>query len=470
MENKKFLKNIIKVVSSNICIILSGIFVGFVIPKIMGATNYGNYKIFSLYLSYIGLFNLGFVEGIYLKYGGIEYEKIDKEKFRTYTKVLFFTEIFLTALIFLFAILFLKDNYKLIFIFIAISIVPKIMTGYYQFISQMTSRFNELSFRNLINSILTIFVIVLLYFLYKIGTFENLNYSVYIILTILIFYILMLWYIKTYKDITIGNSLKIRDVKVEIKEFIILGFPLLISNLIGTLILSMDRQFVSLLFETEIYGVYSFAYNIIALAMTAVTAVSSVLYPTLKKKTSNEIINIYDKLMKNMMIIIFALLGGFYILIPIISKFLPSYIDSIEILRVIFPTIAIQSAITLIIHNYYKVFQQTNIIFKQSIVILMLSILANAVAYSIFKTPIAISVASVIIMYIWYIISEYKLKKEYKLKTCKNFIYMNIMISLFYFTTTIDNKLIGIILYIISYLIITIIFFIYKKQKIYMFN
>ena len=65
-KRNKFIQNFIVVLISNGLTILSGILVGFIIPKIMGVTDYGYYKTFTLYSSYIGLFHFGFIDGIYL--------------------------------------------------------------------------------------------------------------------------------------------------------------------------------------------------------------------------------------------------------------------------------------------------------------------------------------------------------------------------------------------------------------------
>jgi len=48
----KFIKNVLKIAISNIFIILSGVVSGFFLPKLLGVTDYGFYKIFNLYITY----------------------------------------------------------------------------------------------------------------------------------------------------------------------------------------------------------------------------------------------------------------------------------------------------------------------------------------------------------------------------------------------------------------------------------
>ena len=80
----KFIKNVLKIAISNIFIILSGVVSGFFLPKLLGVTDYGFYKIFNLYITYGVFFDLGISNGIYLLYGGYKRAELPKETFRFY--------------------------------------------------------------------------------------------------------------------------------------------------------------------------------------------------------------------------------------------------------------------------------------------------------------------------------------------------------------------------------------------------
>ena len=98
-------------------------------------------------------------------------------------------------------------------------------------------------------------------------------------------------------------------------------------------------------------------------------------------------------------------------------------------------------------------------IFIKGIVTIVISFVANLIAYLIFKIPLAISVASIITMLIWYFYVEYFFVKKYKVKTAKNIIYMVISMGIFYGVTFIENVFIGFGIHIISYLLVTYLFF-----------
>ena len=74
----KTLKNFIRVLSSNTIVLLSGMITGMMIPNILSVESYSSLKTYTLYLSYVGIFHLGYVDGLYLKYGGRSYHNIDK--------------------------------------------------------------------------------------------------------------------------------------------------------------------------------------------------------------------------------------------------------------------------------------------------------------------------------------------------------------------------------------------------------
>lgn len=454
--NNEFRKNVIKVALSNIVTILSGILVGFFIPKLMGPTNYGLYKIYSLYLTYIGLFNIGFVEGIYIKYGGVDYGKLDKKEFRMFTRFLFYVEVVFTIIVFGISFFLVSRTYSIIFCLLGLSIIGKIMTGYFQFVSQLSSRFKELAFRNIINAILTILNVLFLFTLYKLRVYNLLDFRVYIVLTILIQLLLFSWYCYTYKDIIFGESYLIKDNKKSILNLIKIGSPLLIANLIGTLVLSMDRQFISILFDNSTYGVYAFAYNILTLIITAISALSTVLYPSLKRKERDNIICSYYMFSKVTLVVVFLLLSSYYLMIPIINYFLSDYSGAIAILKVIYPIIVFQSLVTIVIHNYFKALEKTNLIFIQSVITLFFSIVLNFIFYKIFGTAISISYASVIIVIIWYLVSEISLLKG--LKNIHSHVYIIIMLICFLYEPS-NIWYINFIIYVILYLILTMLFF-----------
>lgn len=456
------LKDIFNVSVSNITILLSGVLVGFLLPKIIGVTDYGYYKTYTLYATYVGMFHFGISDGIYLKYGGKDYETLDRDKFRYYSRTFMLIEAIIAVALAFFSALAFENEYRFIFLFLSIYLLFHNITSYYQSISQATSRFDELSGRNILQSVLISIAVIGLWIVHRyIGT--ELTYRSYIILYSFIIVALALWYMSTYRDITFGKSSIAGSTRKDIPYFIRIGFPLMLANLCSSLILTLDRQFVNILYDTDTYAIYAFAYNMLSLVTTATSAIATVLYPNLRRTEESKLKKQYSSLVGVILCVVFACLIIYFPLNLFVKWFLPKYIDSLEIFRVIFPGLAISSAITIVMHNYYKTLGINFKFFIKTVITLAVSAAANVVAYYTVGTTVSISWASIITMIFWYILVEVYFVRNYKIRWIRNFSYMIIMMITFYVITMIQNQWIGMGIYFVAFVLFT---FLLLKEEV----
>ncbi len=456
-KHNRTLVSIIQVSASNIIRLLAGIFVGFLLPKVIGVTNYGIYKTFTLYCSYVSIFSFGFADGIYLKYGGINYEEINKNDFRTYSRVYIAIQAIVTFIGIIISSCWFDITAKVVFIFTALYLFSANVTGYYQYISQITRRFKELSYRNIIYSVITILGICFLFFLYKIND-SYISYFWYMLFYITTCYALTIWYILTYKDLLFGKASPLKVCTSNIFNCIKIGIPLAISNLCLSMLLSIDRQFVNLLYDIDTYSVYAFAYNMLSLITTAMAAISTVIYPSMKRENGKKVVRFYDTFVAIILSLTFACIAVYYPLSWFVPWFLPKYSNSLIIFKIILPGLSIQSVITIVIHNYYKIDGKSTSFFVKSLIVLLLSIIANFVAYYCFKTTISISIASIIIMMFWYFILDFYYLKHYKTNSLKNYLYIILMGIVFYIFPS-KEWWYSLIIYCFFYFTITYLFY-----------
>ena len=73
--DKKLQKGIFAVLLANIINVIFSLATNFLLPKYLSVESYAAIKEFQLYVSYVGLFHFGFVDGIYLKSGGKDLNK-----------------------------------------------------------------------------------------------------------------------------------------------------------------------------------------------------------------------------------------------------------------------------------------------------------------------------------------------------------------------------------------------------------
>lgn len=467
LNKKKTLKNIIMIMMSNCVTVLSGVLVGFLIPKIMGDIDYSRYKTFTLYVSYIGVLHFGICDGIYLKYAGKSYDELDKKQFGAFTKTLFLLETIISVLVIFVALIFLPGYYKVTIALVGINILAVNVVTYYELISQLTSRFKLVSMRNVVRSSVSIIVVLVLFLIYLLKGFSP-KYYLYTAIVVGINIILAIWYMITYRGITFGKFDKIKSHKNIIKQLFRIGIILLLSNFVSQIIYIIDQQCVSLLFSEQEYGIYAFAYTMVNLLTVATSAIATVLYPLLSTTDEESAKKNYGKLNSYMIIFVSLAMFIYYPLHWFVGVFLSDYVSSLEIFRVILPGIALSSTITVIKSNYYKKLGHIPRFLVYSIVILIISIIANLIAYAIFKTMLSISIASVVTHAIWYIISDLFLAKKYKVNWIKNVIYLILIIFSYYIVYLVPNIYVGGIAYLVLYMIITLLFF--NKELLEAFN
>lgn len=463
---KQFLKNTTIVLISNIISIISGILVGFIIPKIMGVSEYGYYKTFTLYSSYIGLLHFGFVDGIYLKFAGKSFEELEKERFRTYTRFLFGIEFAVLLIVISISLFFLNTNYFFLILLIGLNIFATNVITYYEFLSQITMRFKRTTIRNIIRCVLNTLSIVTLYLLYHFGVIQTVYSYIYIVIVLSISYILAIWYIVSYKDITFGKGTTLKEEKDNILFFFKVGVPLLLSNLVAQLLFVVDQQFVNVVFDNDTYSLYAFAYNLISLITVATSAVSTVLYPTLKRINTNTITDNYSKLNSYLMIAVALCLFSYYPFVFVIKYFLPKYSDSLQAFKIILPGLLLSSSISVIKYNCYKVFGLVNNYFFKSLIVLILAIGADLLVYFIFKNTSTISMVSIVVLFLWYILAEEYFVRHYKAKWVKNGLYAIIVIAMFYGISFINPMYIGMIVYLFSYIAVTLIMYLKELREL----
>lgn len=454
-ENNGVLYHIILIAFSNILIAAAGVLNGFVLPKVMEVTEYGFYKIFSLYASYITLLHFGFIDGIYIVFAGKRFDELDKLSFRCYSRLLLLIESFLTLIVIGISF-FLPGQYKFIFIMLSLNIVSMNYILYLQYISQVTERFNELSWRNIVKAGLNVICAVTLFLLFRFSKYQTTS-KLYICIYSSINIILAFWYVITYRELVFGKARKFSEETKEILSLFKIGFPYTIASLLASLILTIDRQFVSILFTTEEYAIYAFAYNMVALITTAISAISTVLYPYLKKK-SEEVGKTLPRIRDAISILISLMLLSFFVLVYIVQWILPKYTNSLQIFYVILPALLFSTVITLSLVNYFKILKKQRIYLIISAITVLLSIGANYIAYYFYGTMESISWASFIVSVIWYLISCFYFWWKEKVPFLKNFFYLSFMSITFYLIGYFFKSWVGLIVYCSLFIIITLMF------------
>lgn len=437
-------KNILKIFSANFFNTISAIIVGLIIPSILSLDSYASVKTYSLYISYIGFLHLGFIDGMYIKYGGKDIEDVDKGVLKYEHRVFINIQIFMTLIFLVISII----NKDFIIFLMSISIIPINTLSFHKFFYQATGQFEKFTKINYIYSAIYLLINIILIFLIK----SN-NYILYIMTTIvaniIVFINLEVRFWSEYKNIHIKCT---KDIMNNIK----VGFYILLANLSVLLFYGIDRWFVKIFYSNENFSYYSFAISMLSIVNLLVGSISIIFYNYLAKGENKEKI----KKLK----IYFLIIGGitsiaYFGLALIVNIFLKKYIPSLGIISISFAAYPYIIVINALYVNLYKARKDEKKYLKVVLLMLSTSILYNFIAVYISKNVNYIAIATTLSLITWYL---YSMKDfDYLKMDLREGIYLSILIISFLFSTHIENFVLGAIIYLIIYSIL--IFLLYKK-------
>ena len=181
------IKNIFRVLFSNIGTTAIGLISSLLFPRIMEVNEYASYQTYVLYLSYITILHLGLPTGMFIKYGGKVFSEIDKAKYKGEMRLLLIILSFFSIMVTVGGVITNKN----ILILVGISILPYDYVKSYLTLLQAWGDFKKYSLLNIVAPAAICFIAALIYFLS--GSLSGASYIyVYMLVYIVLFLLLVL--------------------------------------------------------------------------------------------------------------------------------------------------------------------------------------------------------------------------------------------------------------------------------------
>lgn len=440
----KRLRDLTYAFSANFLNFLMGFVTGFIIPKFLGIDDYAYLKVFTFYVTYVGVAHLGFLDGIYIKYGAYDYDDLPRKKFRGYLRFLIVFQFIEAIVLVLLAFLLIRNGNRLnIVLFTIFNMIILNTTNLWMFVHQITKRFKLFS----INTILTKLLYVIGCILLILNGVRG--YNGYVILQTIINLIVLVIYIYYNRDLVFGKAESVKETFKEAKELISIGFFVMIGNFMSVIILGIDRIFVDRLFSIKDFAIYSFAYTLISLFYILLNSLTMVIYPYLRRAKEDTYKSVYETIRISITMLMSVTLCGYFVIKFIVSVFLPQYTDSFAILIFLVPTVIYSGQMNILIANYYKVMQKTKEYTTNNITALILSILTNIIAYFIYKDITSIAIATLVSFILWVIYSDLYFKKIIKVSVGRAYILDFLVLAIFFFSAYFFKWYNGLVIYIV---------------------
>ena len=435
---KKLTKGIFYVFVANIVNMLFTIILNFVLPKFLSINTYAAIKTFQLYVTYIGVIHLGFVDGIYLKYGGKEHKNINTNEIIQIISTLRLFQLALTIILIIISYI-IKDPIMFAF---SLAVVPLNIVSFFKMFFQAVGEFKLYARVTNLASILPFVANIILLFIFKID-----NYTFYLLAYVII------RYTKEFNLFFFSRKL--------LKENIKLGFSLMCGNFASFLLTGLDRWFVKFLMNNFQFAQYSFAVSIENMLNVALTPISIPLYNYFCREKSPQKINIVYKFVIIFAVTIISIAFGVKF---ILELFLNNYLKSVSIIFYLFAAQVFQIIIKSIYINLYKVKKNQNIYFKKLIIVIISGALFNTLCYGIMKTSTSFALGTLMSSVLWLFISIPDFKEiNHKMS---DIMFVFIEVFLFMICGLCFSSIIGFLIYFISTLLLIYIFMRKELTKI----
>jgi|GEM_PF-766927 len=450
---QKFIKNFLFIFSAQSIVLIFGIVNAVVLPLILSVENFGYWQLYLLYSSFVGVFALGFNDGLYLKYGGYDYNSLPFKKLRSAIRIHLVVLILFSLLIYFTSFYYISDDNKIYVIrMICLNIIILGINGVYIYILQITNKIKQYSLFTILPKVILLLGVIF-YLLLNIG-----NFKLLIIFDVISKTVAVLFMVYACKELWIGKNNRITE---SIKEYFVnvsVGIWLMLAQLMGMLVLGIGRFLVEWFGDINDFAYYSYGITITNLIIVLINSLSLIAYPTLKRLDKNDYPKYYQKINSwleglNVLIIFFYFCAVFFI-----QEILPEYKSVLVYLNILFVIIILQSKMQILNNTYYKVLRKEKSMMKANLSSIIIFIIIGTITMQFTTSVLSISLCTLVIMLWRCFVSEIYIMKVMKIKINFKKIILEIIFLLLFLLITgffpLEWSFIMYIIFLIIYLYI----------------
>ncbi|WP_327083738.1 hypothetical protein U0700_01310 [Streptococcus suis] len=445
---KKLLLNSSYAITSNLLSLLVSTLVILILPKLIGVEEYGYWQLYLFYTSYVGFAHLGWIDGIYLKYGGEEYERLDKQKFFSQFIAYSLFQTIIAILIFVVGnSIDVGTNKEFIFNMLSLTLLATNLRFFVIYLLQTTNLIKE-SVRIMILD--RVLYICLLLGLIVGGIY---SYKLMIVVDVIGRFISLFYGIYLCRDIIVH---KLTFFKLDISEVIDnikVGSNLMLSNVASMLVIGTVRLGIEKRWDVATFGKISLTLSISNLIMTFINAVGIVIFPMLKRTEKSELPELYVKIRTLLMPVLLGFLLLFFPLRTVLMIWLPKYADSLLYMALIFPISVFEGKMALLINTYLKAFRMERTILFVNLLSMLLSVLLTIVTTFIFPNLILATLSITFLLFFRCFLAEMLLAKSLEISVALDALIEAIIAVIFIFAAWALPSLAGFLVYLVIYII-----------------
>ncbi|MFQ9320919.1 MAG: oligosaccharide flippase family protein [Enterococcus durans] len=462
MEN--FKKNSIYAISSQLCGLLLSFFIALIIPKFLGVMEFSYWQLFLFYVNYLGLLHFGLNDGIYLKYGGQRRENLPLQQLAKQFTILTISQFFIMIIILVSSFFIEKAQRQTVWVAVALYLPLVNINGFIGYLLQSINEIYLYSISVIIDKIIVIIgVFSLIFFNYR-------DFDIYIYVYVFSKLISTLYlYNKSRKVTRFNFNIHLSDLK-ETKILISSGIKLMLANIMGTLILGLNRKLVDIFWGIEAFGRFSFAISLANFFLLFISQVSIVIFPALRRVNKRELKYIFTF---GNIILNRILLGALILYLPaslFLKHWLPTYTLSIDYLCYLLPIFIFDGKMQILNNTFFKVLRKEKKMLEINILALTISgVLGTIVAFSSQNMNLMILILVISIGF-RSLIAELYFKNMFEQGNIGEIIWLYGLILIFALSNLYFGNVWGLVIFLLFYLLFLCLSFSKLKEAVVFFN
>jgi len=445
---KVILNNLSYTVLSNVISLLISILVVLVVPKVIGVEAYGYWQLYMFYATYVGFFQFGWNDGIYLRYGGKEYNELNKSIFFSQFWMLTISQLALASIIIFVTLNFINEEEKIYILgMTALCMVIAGTRAMLLFILQGTNRIKEYAQITMMDRIFYICLIVIFLI---IGIRE---YKLMILADIIGKSVSLIYAMCCCKDIVFRKITTFYFSFKEAFENINVGIKLMFANIASMLIIGVVRFGIEHSWDVATFGRVSLTLSISNFLMLFINAVGIVMFPILRRTDEKKLPGIYCTMRDFLMIALFGVLIVYYPFKEILSAWLPKYADSLAYMAILFPMCIYEGKMSLLINTYLKTLRKEKMMLKVNLVTLAFSIIITIITTIVFRNLDLAILSIVLFLAFRCILAEIYLSRILEISMAVDIVLELIMVAIFIMSGWYVNSWMTVAIYMVAYII-----------------
>lgn len=457
-----YIRKILNVFLSNLFNFFGSVIVTLFLPLMLSVEEYGEWQYFLLLFTYIEIFQFGFAQGIYLRYGGEYFCNLNLRSLKNQIFLLIsIITVVSTACIYI--------NYSsgnkslLIFLFCIPIMCWRCFSDYLMQAVGMTDEYSKII---IIDK--CVFVLMIISTNIIIGNTSSIVIFVDFVFSKIVSCICSAYYLK--KLICAKNdNFRFTDTIKEIFVNVSIGYKLIFSSLCSLLIVGIVRFTIVEAFGKDSYGRLAIILSICGFVMVLVNAISIVIFPNLRRMLKNNVVDfgkIYESYYKFFNICMLFLLLFAYPLEFIIKNYLIKYASSVSYLYILMPIVIFDSNWAIFGATIMKLFRKEEYILKITLTSVIVSALFSFILFYFVNNLLLYSYLIVFVLGFRLLCTELYIRKIFGINLIKYNIMLVIFIVLYIILNNYCDKFISIVFFMIYIILMLIINKKYIKECI----